>query len=124
MIVVGEWKGLLGKGLAPRELECVLGLASGLTHKQIARDMSIAPMTVTKRVSSAMFKLGVQRAPQLVAEAMRRQIISPLCIALMALIASHSFLDEDPMRRDRRAPERRTAQVRVLRRAEAPDIYA
>ncbi|WP_273861966.1 helix-turn-helix domain-containing protein [Pseudomonas sp. LA5] len=124
MIVVGEWKGLLGKGLAPRELECVLGLASGLTHKQIARDMSIAPMTVTKRVSSAMFKLGVQRAPQLVAEAMKRQIISPLCIALMALIASHSFLDEDPMRRDRRAPERRIAQVRVLRRAEAPDIYA
>lgn len=124
MIVVGEWKGLLGKGLAPRELECVLGLASGLTHKQIARDMSIAPMTVTKRVSSAMFKLGVQRAPQLVAEAMKRQIISPLCITLMALIASHSFLDEDPMRRDRRAPERRTAQVRVLRRAEAPDLYA
>lgn len=111
-------------GLAPRELECVMGLASGLTHKQIARDMAIAPMTVTKRVSSAMFKLGVQRAPQLVAEAMKRQIISPLCIALMALIASHSFLDEDPMRRDRRAPERRTAQVRVLRRAEAPDIYA
>ncbi|WP_278439522.1 response regulator transcription factor [Pseudomonas oryzihabitans] len=111
-------------GLAPRELECVMGLASGLTHKQIARDMAIAPMTVTKRVSSAMFKLGVQRAPQLVAEAMKRQIISPLCITLMALIASHSFLDEDPMRRDRRAPERRTAQVRVLRRAEAPDLYA
>lgn len=124
MIVVGEWKGLLGKGLAPRELECVMWLAQGLTHKQIARDMSIAPMTVTKRVSSAMFKLGVQRAPQLVAEAMKRQIISPLCITLMALIASHSFLDEDPMRRDRRAPERRTAQVRVLRRAEAPDLYA
>lgn len=124
MIVVGEWKGLLGKGLALRELECVLGLASGLTHKQIARDMSIAPMTVTKRVSSAMFKLGVQRAPQLVAEAMKRQIISPLCVAMMTLVMAHAFLDEDPMRRDRRAPERRTAQVRMMRRAEAPEIYA
>lgn len=111
-------------GLARRELECVMGLASGLTHKQIARDMAIAPMTVTKRVSSAMFKLGVQRAPQLVAEAMKRQIISPLCVALMTLVMAHAFLDEDPMRRDRRTPERRTAQVRMIRRAEAPEIYA
>jgi DNA-binding CsgD family transcriptional regulator len=124
MIVVGEWKGLLGKGLAPRELECVLGLACGLTHKQIARDMAIAPMTVTKRVSSAMFKLGVQRAPQLVAEAMKRQIISPLCLALAALVVAHAALDEDPMRRDRRVPERRTAQVRMVRRAEVTELHA
>jgi len=122
MIIDGEWKGRLGQGLAPRELECVLGLAQGLTHKEIARRMAVAPMTVTKRVSSAMFKLGVARAPQLVAEAMKRQIISPLCLAMMTLVMAHSFLDEDPMRRDRRAPERRTAQVRVMRRAEQPEI--
>ena len=124
MIEFGQWQGRLGMGLAPRELECVMGLASGLTHKEIARDMAIAPMTVTKRVSSAMFKLGVARAPQLVAEAMRRQIISPLCMMLAALVVAHAALDEDPMRRDRRAPERRTAQVRMMRRAEAPEIYA
>jgi len=122
MIVVGQWQGRLGMGLARRELECVLGLARGQTHKEMARDMAIAPMTVTKRVSSAMFKLGVARAPQLVAEAMKRQIISPLCMMLAALVVAHAALDEDPMRRDRRAPERRTAQVRVLRRAETPEI--
>lgn len=109
-------------GLARRELECVLGLARGQTHKEMARDMAIAPMTVTKRVSSAMFKLGVQRAPALVAEAMKRQIISPVCMMLAALVVAHAALDEDPMRRDRRAPERRIAQVRVMRRAEQPEI--
>ncbi|WP_237707294.1 hypothetical protein, partial [Acidovorax sp. NO-1] len=86
--------------------------------------MAIAHVTVKKRVANAMLKLGVQRAPQLVAEAIKRQIISPLCMMLAALVVAHAVLDEDPMRRDRRAPERRTAQVRMMRRAEAPEIYA
>jgi len=43
---------------------------------------------------------------------------------LAVLVVAHAALDEDPMRRDRRAPERRTAQVRMMRRAEAPEIYA
>ena len=33
----------------------------------------------------------------------------------------HAVIDDsDPMRRDRRAPERRTAQVRIVRKADAP----
>lgn len=116
MIIDGNWKGRLDAGLAPREVECVLGLAQGLTHKQIARKLAVAPMTVTKRVSSAMFKLEVSRAPALVAEAIRLQIISPLCVALAAMIASHPFLDE-ASRRDRRLPERRIAQIRPGHRA-------
>lgn len=109
-------------GLAPRELECVMGLASGRTQKELARDMKISIGGVRKRQTSAMYKLGVNRATQLVAEAMKRQIISPLCLALAALVLAHAALDEDPMRRDRRAPERRTAQVRMTRRAEQPEI--
>lgn len=111
-------------GLAPRELQCIMGLASGFTQKELARDMKISVDGVRKRQTSAMYKLGVNRATQLVAEAMKRQIISPLCMMLAALVVAHAALDEDPMRRDRRAPERRTAQVRMMRRAEAPEIYA
>ncbi|MNP37833.1 hypothetical protein D3C76_1313040 [compost metagenome] len=71
-----------------------------------------------------MLKLGVARRAAAVAEAMRRQIISPLCILLVGLMATHAALnDGDPMRRDRRAPERRTAQVRIVRKAETFEYH-
>ncbi|MDD0974942.1 response regulator transcription factor [Pseudomonas fontis] len=124
-IISGTWKGHLGCGLAPRELECVLATAQGMTGKEIAQLINIAPGTVKKRLEAAMFKLGVHRRAALVAEAMKRQIISPLCILLVGIMAMHSAVnDGDPIRRDRRAPERRTAQVRIVRRAEAFELHA
>lgn len=74
-IVVGLWRGHLGKGLAPRELQYVIGAAQGMTAKEIAKQFNVAACTVAKRLSSAMFKLGVTRQTALVAEAMRREII-------------------------------------------------
>ncbi|MFV0926510.1 response regulator transcription factor [Pseudomonas palmensis] len=125
-ITSGTWMGKLGKGLAPRELEALLGVAQGLTAKEIARLMQVTPGTVANRIENAMFKLGVHRRAALVAEAMKRQIISPMCFVLVALIAMHSLAagGGDPMRRDRRAPERRIAQVRVLRRAESVELHS
>ena len=124
-ITSGSWKGFLGRGLAPRELECLLAVAQGMTAKEIARLIDIAPGTVVKRLSAAMFKLGVQRRTALVAEAMKRQIISPMCILLVGLMAMHAVTDDtDPMRRDRRVPERRIAQVRIIRKAESFDLHA
>lgn len=124
-ITAGSWMGHLGRGLAPRELECLLDVAQGMTSKEIARHFGISEGGVEKRIAAAMFKLGVARRAALVAEAMRRQIISPLCILLAAFISMHAMLDDgDPMRRDRRAPERRTAQVRIVRKAEAFEHHA
>ncbi|MBF8720215.1 response regulator transcription factor [Pseudomonas guariconensis] len=124
-ITCGTWTGRLGQGLAPRELEALLGVAQGFTAKEIARQMQITPGTVKNRIENAMFKLGAARRAAAVAEAMRRQIISPLCIALAGLIAMHAAInDSDPMRRDRRAPERRVAQVRIVRKAEAFELHA
>lgn len=124
-ITSGTWKGHLGRGLAPRELECLLAVAQGMTAKEIARLIDIAPSTVVKRLSAAMFKLGVHRRAALVAEAMKRQIISPMCIVLAGLMAIHAVTgDADPMRRDRRVPERRIAQVRIIRKAESFDLHA
>ncbi|MEJ8867281.1 helix-turn-helix transcriptional regulator [Pseudomonas jessenii] len=124
VIVNGAWKGHIGRGLAPRELQFLLWVALGLTAKEIAREAGISPATVAKRLTNAMFKLGVTRRAALVAEAMRRQIISPMCFVLAALIAMHAMLDGDSMRRDRRVPERRIAQVRTAKRAEAYDHHA
>lgn len=124
-ITSGTWKGHLGRGLAPRELEALLAVAQGLTAKEIARVMKITPGTVANRIESAMYKLGVRRRAALVAEAMKRQIISPMCIVLAGLIAMHAVMgDSDPVRRDRRVPERRTAQVRIVRRAEVFEYHA
>lgn len=109
-IVNGAWKGHLGRGLAPRELQFLLSVAQGCTAKEIARTFGIAPGTVVKRLSVAMFKLGVNRQTAMVAEAMRRQIISPMCFMLASLIALHSALDNDAMRRDRKIPEPRRGE--------------
>lgn len=124
-ITIGQWIGHLGRGLAPRELECVLDVAQGLTSKEIARHFGISEGGVEKRIAAAMFKLDVPRRAALVAEAMRRNIISPMCFLLASLIAMHAIIDDsDPMRRDRRVPERRTAQVRIVRKAEAFELHA
>jgi DNA-binding CsgD family transcriptional regulator len=126
-IISGTWIGHLGRGLAPRELECLLAVAQGMTAKEIARLIDIAPGTVVKRLSAAMFKLGVQRRAALVAEAMKRQIISPLCFALVALMTMNAMANVhsgDPARRDRRPPSVRIAQVRITRRSETLEPVA
>lgn len=117
-IINGAWKGHLGRGLAPKELQYLLAVAQGMTAKQIAKKFDVAACTVAKRLSCAMFKLGVSRQTAMIAEAMRRQIISPMCFALAALIAMHAMIIDESILRDRRTPERRTAEVRMVRRAE------
>ena len=123
-IVDGAWKGHLGRGLAPRELQFVLSVAQGLTAKEIAREFGIAPGTVVKRLACAMFKLGVHRQGAMVAEAMRRQIITPLCLLLAGLMAIHTCTGSEMAHRDRRPTERRLAETRRVRRAEVPEMTA
>lgn len=124
-ITNGAWTGHLGKGLAPRELEALLLVAQGLTTKEIARQMSIAPGTAANRIETVLFKLDARRRTDAIAKAIKGQIISPLCFILAGFIAMHAMLDDgDPMRRDRRVPERRTAQVRIVRKAEAFEHHA
>ncbi|MQT59453.1 helix-turn-helix transcriptional regulator [Pseudomonas sp. FSL R10-0399] len=121
-IVDGAWKGHLGRGLAPRELQFVLSVAQGLTAKEIAKVFDIAPGTVVKRLACAMYKLGVHRQGAMVAEAMRRQIITPLCLMLIAIMATHGFDDAGISRRDRRPTERRGGDLRLVRRADSFDL--
>jgi len=124
-ITCGSWIGQLGKALAPRELEALLWVAQGLTTKEIARLMQVSPGTVANGIERAIYKLEAKRRLDAVMKAWDKKIISPLCIALAVLIASHALInDSDPMRRDRRAPERRTAQVRIFRRAETLELHA
>ena len=95
-LISGAWKGKLGLGLAPRELEFVLSVAQGQTAKQIAKSCGISPGTVVKRLSSAMLKLGVTRQTAMVAEAIRRRIISPVSAALMSDTCRSHLASGDP----------------------------
>ncbi|EOX9656777.1 TPA: helix-turn-helix transcriptional regulator [Pseudomonas aeruginosa] len=111
------WQGRLGMGLAPRELEATLHAASDLTAKEIAKLMGIAPGTVSKRLDDARFKLGAKTIRGLVLEAYKRQIISPLCVGILAILAAaQPFLDEDPAMRARRGGERKIETRLTARR--------
>lgn len=121
-IVNGAWRGHLGRGLAPRELQFVLSAAQGLTAKETGRLFGIAACTVHKSLQRAMYKLCVNRQGAMVAEAMRRQIITPLCLLLAGLIALHAVTDSGIARRDRRPSERRTAELRLARRADSFEL--
>ncbi|MEG9922670.1 LuxR C-terminal-related transcriptional regulator [Pseudomonas aeruginosa] len=115
-ISTDTWQGRLGMGLAPRELEATLHAASDLTAKEIAKLMGIAPGTVSKRLDDARFKLGAKTIRGLVLEAYKRQIISPLCVGILAILAAaQPLLDEDPAMRARRGGERRV-EVRIAAR--------
>ena len=96
-----HWQGVTGL-LSPRELDFTLRVAEGKTDKQIAKEVGLAPDSVRKRVYSAMFKLGASRRAQLVAEAMRRAIITPLLLLIVfAMTAVQATPDHQPVHRTR-----------------------
>lgn len=120
-LTFGRWTANLGMGLAERELQCVMAVACGLTSKEAARELGLAKDTIDKRLLSASTKLGVIKRAQLVAEAMRRGLISPAATALALLMAIHGMIGDDQAMRVRRGGnggERRIEQRVAVRRVE------
>ena len=115
---IGTWCGLPDKGLAPRELTCVLRIACGMSDKQIAARDGLAVTTVRNAVERAMHKLGADKRAQLVAEAMRRGLIAPAMAMFLAVITCSSVASTDPIQRVRRGGSHSAAAGRVLRRSE------
>ena len=111
--------GFLGRGAAPRELECLLAVAGGATRKEAAKALGISEDGVKKRLIALGTKLGVTRRAALVAEAFRRGLISPLLIALCAILVGQSAASENPLNRIRRPGERRVESRVAVRRIEA-----
>lgn len=119
-IVAGRWKGHLGMGLAPRELEATLLAADDMTIKQIARQMGISPSTAKDRLDDARYNMGMQRSIRgLALEAYRRGIIAPLALALL-IGAGHQ---ESPVQRRPLVP-RSYVQLRIARKVEDVSLAA
>ncbi len=118
-ITAHGFTGFLGRGAAPRELECLLAVAAGRTSKEVARDLGVAPDTIDKRLLALTTKLGVTRRAALVAEAFKRGLISPAAVLTM-ILAVHASMAEDPALRVRRGSGERRVELRVTaRRVEA-----
>lgn len=116
-LTLGNWTGHLGMGLALRELQCVLGIAMGQTSKELARELGVQPESIKKRVLAASTKLGVTRRAQLVAEAMRKGVISPL-IVLLCMVLTVQQANTEQFGRIRRPGERRVETRVAVRRIE------
>lgn len=101
-ITFAGFTGFLGRGAAPRELECLMAVASGMTSKEAARDLGISSGTIDKRLLALTTKMGVTRRAALVAEAFRRGLISPAAV-MVILLAAHGALATDPMAKVRRS---------------------
>lgn len=120
-ITLSGFTGFLGRGAAPRELECLLAIAGGASGKEVARALGISEDGVKKRMMALGTKWGMTKRTALVAEAFRRGIISPVATALALLMAIHGLIGDDhmlPFRRNSNSGERRVETRIATRRAE------
>ncbi|PPS61025.1 MULTISPECIES: response regulator transcription factor [Pseudomonas] len=116
--------GFLGRGAAPRELQCLMAIAAGRTSKEAARELGVAPDTIDKRLLALTTKLGVTRRAALVAEAFKRGLISPAILALCAVLVGQSITSTEEFTRIRRPGARSFAASRIYRRAECASAVA
>ncbi|NWL48379.1 helix-turn-helix transcriptional regulator [Pseudomonas hunanensis] len=120
-ITLSGFTGFLGRGAAPRELECLLAIAGGASGKEVARALGISEDGVKKRLIALGTKWGVTRRAALVAEAFRRGVISNAAAALAVLMAIHGMIGDDQIMRVRRggnSGERKIETRIATRRAE------
>jgi DNA-binding CsgD family transcriptional regulator len=62
--------------LSNREVQCIEGLASGLSNSDIAKQLQISVPTVALHLSNARHKLGAKTREQAVAFAVARGLIN------------------------------------------------
>lgn len=115
-ITLGNWQGLLGRGAAPRELECLLAIAGGASGKEAARALGISEDGVKKRLIALGTKWGVTRRAALVAEAFKRGVISPAATALALVLVIHGLMADDVALRVRRGSGEKRVELRVAAR--------
>lgn len=122
-ITQGDWvaevettKG--SEGMTLMEAKYLLCVASGMTHKEVARLLGRSPETVSKGLKRAYHRLGVTRATAAVAKAQAKGWIRyagkiGMCLALSATLLTGT---DDGLRR--------TSKTRIARRVEQVEMYA
>lgn len=68
--IAREPKAPRSSGLSPRQHDCLVLLAKGLSDKEIARILNIRPDTVHEYIEEAKLRVGVKRRPELLVRAL------------------------------------------------------
>jgi DNA-binding CsgD family transcriptional regulator len=83
-----EIAGRFHSKLTSREIDVLSLVAEGLSSKEIAQRLEIAPSTVESHLESAKSKLGARSRPNLVARAIAYGLVHPL-IEINGSMANH-----------------------------------
>jgi DNA-binding CsgD family transcriptional regulator len=75
--MTGAWGSESFGRLTRRELECLSQAANGLSAKEIAIELEIAPRTVERHLDQVRIKLNARNRAHMVAQAVREGIIDP-----------------------------------------------
>lgn len=121
-LTYGDWQATANTNrkageLAPREAQHLLCLASGMTHKQIAREFNVSPSTVRHSLTRIYQRLGVERGTAAIGAALRRGWIAPLVVAVAV-----SALTPDMHMQRVRQPRTRVQITKQSRREESAMI--
>lgn len=123
-LTYGNWKATANPNrkageLAPREAQHLMALASGMTHKQIAREFGVSPTTVRHSLTRIYQRLNVERGTAAIGAAISRGWIAPLLLAITVSAISPDV----HMQRLRSNGSRQTISITKLsRRQESHDI--
>lgn len=105
--------------LTVRQGQVMAGIAAGMTQKEIAKELGVAPSTVKSTADTLYFWLHAIRAADAVAKAMNKTLIAPLVV----IIAISAISPDVHMQRLRSNGSRQTISITKLsRRQESHDI--
>jgi len=122
VIELDGMRGRLDAGIPRRMLEALMLASRDLTFKEIAREMIVSPSTVKQMLDDARFKLGMQRSVRgACLEAFRRGIVSPLALALVAVLAIDGHSTANIVRRP---PQQRRVEMCITASRFSGELYA
>ncbi|MCX5508353.1 response regulator transcription factor [Pseudomonas sp. BJa3] len=102
--------------LAAQELKAALGICSGLSNKEISRELSCSPATVKKSVERIFYKLGISSRSAVPTELFFRGIARKLSILMCAVFLGHAAIGDDHMLRVRRGGGEKRIETRLAGR--------
>ncbi|WP_286953534.1 MULTISPECIES: response regulator transcription factor [unclassified Pseudomonas] len=115
VVIFNNLQGSIGL-LAAQELKAALGICSGLSNKEISRELSCSPATVKKSVERIFYKLGIKSRSAVPTELFCRGIARKLSILMCAAFVGHAAIGDDQMIRVRRGGGEKRIETRIAAR--------
>lgn len=124
VVSFGGMEGSVGI-LAAQELKAALGICSGMSNKEISRELSCSPATVKKSVERIFYKLGISSRSAVPTELFCRGIARRLSVLMCAVFVGHAtFVDDQALRVRRSGGEKRVELRIAARRVEQFQVAA